>query len=252
MEIQQVVAILLLIVIELIENPSLEVIIVMVFMIIVVADEFFPYYFERHNKKQTRVQLVGPKEVVPKDQYECIVSMNDFVPGFDDEKDASLEIQLRMVAESPATLILHLKGYIDGNNMQFFVSKVMRVINAGFINIIFDCAELPNASEIAPFIDVLKAVRRLGGDMVILNIVTRIFEVFELLGFSKFFNWAKTLRGALNFFKRHHKSESGLFPRPFNCPICNRKLKAPRDGRFRCSGCKTILAIDEAGKVLLG
>ncbi|MFW6234996.1 MAG: anti-sigma F factor antagonist, partial [Spirochaetota bacterium] len=33
---------------------------------------------------------------------------------------------------------------------------------------------------------------------------------------------------------------------------CSTKLKASKSGRFRCSNCKTILAIDAAGQVFLG
>jgi tRNA(Ile2) C34 agmatinyltransferase TiaS len=43
-----------------------------------------------------------------------------------------------------------------------------------------------------------------------------------------------------------------VFPKVVSCPICYRKLKAVKAGRFRCSECKNILAIDEAGQVLLG
>ncbi|MDX9958981.1 MAG: anti-sigma F factor antagonist, partial [Spirochaetia bacterium] len=42
------------------------------------------------------------------------------------------------------------------------------------------------------------------------------------------------------------------FPKIFSCPICNKKLKAAKPGRFRCSECKTILAIDNSGQVFLG
>ncbi|MFQ3547304.1 MAG: anti-sigma F factor antagonist, partial [Termitinemataceae bacterium] len=43
-----------------------------------------------------------------------------------------------------------------------------------------------------------------------------------------------------------------VFPKIFSCPICSKKLKAVKSGRFRCSECKTILAIDNAGQVFLG
>ncbi|MBE6350425.1 MAG: anti-sigma F factor antagonist, partial [Spirochaetaceae bacterium] len=46
--------------------------------------------------------------------------------------------------------------------------------------------------------------------------------------------------------------ESSVFPKIFACPVCSKKLKAVKSGRFRCSECKTILAIDEQGQVFLG
>ena len=46
--------------------------------------------------------------------------------------------------------------------------------------------------------------------------------------------------------------ETDVFPKIFKCPICGKKLKATKPGRFRCSECKTILAIDNSGQVFLG
>ncbi|MCP4178729.1 MAG: anti-sigma F factor antagonist, partial [bacterium] len=46
--------------------------------------------------------------------------------------------------------------------------------------------------------------------------------------------------------------KSDIFPKIFRCPICSKKLKASKAGRFRCSECKTILAIDNSGQVFLG
>jgi len=77
--------------------------------------------------------------------------------------------------------------------------------------------------------------------------------VFQLLGFSQFFNIKETLEDAVAFFTQAGKvGASAIFPKIFKCPICSRKLKAARAGRFRCSECKTILVIDDSGQVFLG
>ena len=78
-------------------------------------------------------------------------------------------------------------------------------------------------------------------------------EVFQLLGFSQFFNIKENLEEAVAFFAQKGEAlQAGPFPKIFKCPICSKKLKAVKPGRFRCSECKTILAIDNAGQVLLG
>ena len=41
------------------------------------------------------------------------------------------------------------------------------------------------------------------------------------------------------------------FPKALKCPICEKKLRALRSGRFRCPECKTVLSIDELGTVSL-
>ena len=88
---------------------------------------------------------------------------------------------------------------------------------------------------------------------MLLDIQPKVYEVFQLLGFSQFFNVKDSMEEAVRFFSEA-KSESTreVFPKIFSCPICSKKLKATKSGRFRCSECKTILAIDNAGQVFLG
>ena len=45
---------------------------------------------------------------------------------------------------------------------------------------------------------------------------------------------------------------SSVFPLVISCPVCTKKLRSTRSGRFRCSGCKSVLAINDNGEVSLG
>ena len=90
---------------------------------------------------------------------------------------------------------------------------------------------------------------------MLLEIQPKVYEVFQLLGFSQFFNIKDTAEDAVKFYKGGAVAEGAgadLFPKTFGCPICSKKLRAARPGRFRCSECKTILAIDNGGQVFLG
>ncbi|MFQ3621796.1 MAG: STAS domain-containing protein [Spirochaetales bacterium] len=180
---------------------------------------------------------------------------NDIVPGFDEEKDESLKIRLQKVDTVDGCLILYLTGYIDTYNSNFFQKRVNRAIESGFIRLIFHCGGLNYVSStgIGSFTAFLKAVKPRGGDLVLLEIQPKVYEVFQLLGFSQFFNIKDNLDEAVDFFaKGGTKVESEIFPKIFKCPICGKKLKAVKPGRFRCSECKTILAIDNNGQVFLG
>lgn len=180
---------------------------------------------------------------------------NEIVPGFDEEKDESLKIRLQKVDTIDGCLILYLTGYIDTYNSNFFQKRVNRAIESGFIRLIFHCGGLNYVSStgIGSFTAFLKAVKPRGGDLVLLEIQPKVYEVFQLLGFSQFFNIKDNLDEAVEFFaKGGQKAESEIFPKIFKCPICGKKLKATKPGRFRCSECKTILAIDNNGQVFLG
>lgn len=181
---------------------------------------------------------------------------NDIVPGFDEERDESLKIKLqRPETGADGVLVLYLNGYIDTYNSNFFQKRVNRAIEAGFTKLIFQCSGLTYVSStgIGSFTAFLKAVKPRGGDLVLLEIQPKVYEVFQLLGFSQFFHIKDNLDEAVDFFKKGSTSgDNDLFPKIFRCPICSTKLKASKPGRFRCSNCKTILAVDNAGQIFLG
>jgi len=180
---------------------------------------------------------------------------NDIVSGFDDEKDDSLKIMLQRASDVDRCLVLTLTGYIDTYNSNSFQKRVQRAIESGYIRLIFQCSSLNYVSStgIGSFTTFLKAVKPLGGDLVMLDIQPKVNEVFQLLGFSQFFNIRDSLNDSIQFFRSGpSKSKASIFPKVVSCPICSKKLKAIKAGRFRCSECKTILAIDDSGQVLLG
>lgn len=183
------------------------------------------------------------------------MSNNDIVPGFDEERDESLKIRLQKVEGTEGCLVLYLTGYIDTYNSNFFQKRVSRAIDSGFNKLIFHCSGLNYVSStgIGSFTAFLKAVRPKSGDLVLLEIQPKVYEVFQLLGFSQFFNIKDNLDEAVEFFsKGAATNDSDIFPKIFKCPICSTKLRASKPGRFRCSNCKTILAIDNSGQIFLG
>ncbi|MDR0382957.1 MAG: anti-sigma factor antagonist [Spirochaetaceae bacterium] len=177
------------------------------------------------------------------------------IPGFDSEKDDSLKIDIKRIAGVEGGLILVLTGYIDTYNSNNFQKRVQKAIDNQFNRLIFDCSGLNYVSStgIGSFTAFLKTLKLAGGDLVLLNVQTKVYEVLQLLGFSQFFNIRDDIEDAENYFRGKGQTSSGVvFPHNFKCPICSKKLKAVKSGRFRCSGCKTILAVDDSANVFLG
>ncbi len=179
---------------------------------------------------------------------------NNLVPGFNDEKDDSLKITLEKVSDVENCVTIYLNGYIDTYNSSFFQKRIQKVVEADFTNLIFNCTGLNYVSStgIGSFTAFLKMVKPKGGDVVLLEIQPKVYEVFQLLGFSQFFNIKESLTDAIAFFKQGAPVAESVFPKIFSCPVCSKRLKATRSGRFRCSECKSILAIDAQGQVFLG
>ncbi|MGP1587252.1 MAG: anti-sigma factor antagonist [Treponemataceae bacterium] len=182
------------------------------------------------------------------------MSNNSIVPGFDEDKDESLKMVLEKISSLENSILIFLTGYIDTYNSNFFQKQVGKIVEAGFVNLVFSCRGLSYVSStgIGSFTAFLKMVKPKGGDLVLLEIQPKVYEVFQLLGFSQFFNIKESLEEAVSFFKREIPEEVSIFPKVFSCPLCNKKLKAVKAGRFRCSECKSIIAINGQGTVSLG
>ena len=182
-------------------------------------------------------------------------SNNSLIPGFDNEKDDSLSIALKKAEGVNRGIFIYLNGYIDTYNSSFFQKQVTKVIEAGYTNLIFNCSALNYVSStgIGSFTVFLKIVKPKNGDVVLLEIQPKVYEVFQLLGFSQFFNIKSSAEEAVAFFNAGAGvAPSSVFPMIISCPVCNKKLRATKAGRFRCSGCRSILAINDSGEVTLG
>lgn len=167
----------------------------------------------------------------------------------------SLRMQIEKDASDPSILILNLKGFLDTYNSADFQREVNKLIDNGFVKILFNCSELNYVSStgIGAFTSFLKTVKQKNGDLVLSFLQPKVFEVFQLLGFSKFFNITNSIEEGKKILQGQKQEEvKTIFPKIFRCPICKRNLKATKAGRFRCAECKTILNIDEDGHVFLG
>jgi anti-anti-sigma factor len=180
---------------------------------------------------------------------------NDIIPGFNDEKDESLKIHLQLVPESENCLVLVLNGYIDTYNSNYFQKRVQLAIDSGYIRLIFHCGSLNYVSStgIGSFTSFLKAVKPQGGDLILLGIQPKVYEVFQLLGFSQFFHIYDNLEEAISFFSGEVVVQDvEAFPNVLLCPVCSKKLRVTKPGHFRCSECKSVLEISAEGEVSLG
>ncbi len=178
---------------------------------------------------------------------------NNIVPGFLDEKDDSLLINLEAVESIPGCIIVNLSGYVDTYNTAYFTKQMDKVMEAGFLKIVFNCNTVNYISStgISAFTNLYDQLRGRGGEMVLSQLQAKVKEVFQLLGFTDYFNFEDTVEKAVAFFSGK-TADSAVFPKVVACPMCGHKLKATKSGRFRCPGCKSIIAISETGAVMMG
>lgn len=181
-------------------------------------------------------------------------SNNSIVAGFDDEKDDSLKISLHKIPNLARGCIVVLEGYIDTYNSSFFQKQLTKLISAGYFNLMFNCEALSYVSStgLGSFTILLKMVKTKGGDIVLAAVQEKVSEVFQILGFSQFFNLKDTVEEAISFLQKDvGGSEEPVFPKIMNCPSCSKIVSVSRAGRFRCTNCKAIISVGEDGSISL-
>lgn len=182
------------------------------------------------------------------------MSNNDIISGFDDEKSDELKISLNIFEDIENLIIMSLSGYIDTYNSDFLLNRVGRVINFRYNKLIFEISNISYISStgIGAFTHFLKTVRETDGDIVLVGMQPKVLEIFKLLGFSQFLTIKESLDGAVEHLKTEKRALKKVFPLVIRCPICSKKLKATKSGKFRCPSCKSILEISSDGKMFLG
>jgi anti-sigma B factor antagonist len=116
--------------------------------------------------------------------------MNDnIVPGFDSHPDAKLGLLLRKVDEKDRSLEISACGDLDTYNTESFLARMTKVIEAGFVHLVIDMTRVRFASStgIGALVLLLKQVRSLGGELVLVGVQPMVHEVLQLLGFAHYF-----------------------------------------------------------------
>lgn len=177
------------------------------------------------------------------------------IAGFDDQPVESLSIHAEEIDGVTGGAVVYLKGYIDTYNSHSFQRRISRAIEQGYTRLVFHCGGLGYISStgIGAFVAFLKQLESDNGDIALVQVQPKVYEVFQILGFHEFFAFADSVEDAVHLLKSGRaRRRVTPFPRSFACPICSARLRATKPGRFRCSKCKTILLVDKDAQVYLG
>lgn len=177
------------------------------------------------------------------------------IANFSDQPVDSLSIQAEELEGVDGGAVFYLKGYVDTYNSHSFQRTITQAIESGYHRLVFHCGGLGYISStgIGSFVAFLKILEPKGGDIALVQVQPKVYEVFQILGFSEFFAFADSVEHAQRILQAGRaRRKVTPFPRSFACPICSSRLRAPKPGRFRCSNCKTVLLVDDDAQVFLG
>ncbi len=117
-------------------------------------------------------------------------------------ENKSLVLKSERIAISSNSLIVSLNGYIDTSEMaKEFEIKMISLIESGYVNIILDCRDFTYiiSTGIGALIVILKKMASEEGNFIICNLNPLIWEVFSLLGISRFFIKKESLNQAIEY-----------------------------------------------------
>ena len=165
--------------------------------------------------------------------------------SIEDKKDSGINIQAESIREIEHACILHLSGYIDTFNSVFLQVQGKRLIDYGYSKLLFDFSNLQYISStgIGVFAEFLRILNDKKGLFVISGASQKIFDVFNLLGFSKLFIFTDDLESAKKIIDGGLDAISKPFPKVVACSVCHKKFKVSHPGRYYCPGCHRVLAV---------
>ena len=174
-----------------------------------------------------------------------------------DVREQGFGLQLRALGTTDSDgvdgcAVLHLGGRIDPTNVGRFRDRCGAVVEAGYLRLILDCTALDTLSgtAIGAFAALQQHLRLRGGDLVLLNLREPDHEIFRLLGFADLIPVALDVEEAVSHLASPGQAAPAvLFPHVLECPTCTTRLRAVKPGRFRCSSCQAVLAINHGAQV---
>jgi len=99
--------------------------------------------------------------------------------------------------------IIYPKGHLDAHNVERFEKEILKLIENNIVKIILNCNELTYISSAGMGIVMgyLDEIRDKQGDIKLCCVNNRVYEIFDLVGFTEIYDFLKDEHIALNKFK---------------------------------------------------
>ncbi len=99
--------------------------------------------------------------------------------------------------------VLVLTGYLDAHTAPEFEKAVETEFEAGRVKLVVECSRLTYISSagLGVFMSFIEEIRSTGGDIKICSLDPKVFQVFDILGFSALFDIVPDLPAAVQRFQ---------------------------------------------------
>ena len=101
-----------------------------------------------------------------------------------------------------STAIIYPKGHLDAHNVERFEKEILKLIGNNNINVVVNCRELNYISSagMGIIMGYLDEIREKGGDIKLCCVSERVYEIFDLVGFTEIYDFLEDEENAVEKF----------------------------------------------------
>jgi anti-sigma B factor antagonist len=99
--------------------------------------------------------------------------------------------------------VLYPKGHLDAHNVERFEKEILKLVENKIVKIIVNCKDLNYISSagMGIIMGYLDDVREQKGDIKLCSVNDRVYEIFDLVGFTDIYDFVEDEKVAVNRFQ---------------------------------------------------
>jgi len=99
--------------------------------------------------------------------------------------------------------VIYPKGHLDAHNVERFEKEILKLMGNNLVHIVVNCKELNYISSagMGIIMGYLDEIREKGGDIKLCCVSERVYEIFDLVGFTEIYEFIEDEQAALDKFK---------------------------------------------------
>jgi anti-sigma B factor antagonist len=98
--------------------------------------------------------------------------------------------------------VIYPKGHLDAHNVERFEKEMLKLIGNDQFNVVVNCKELNYISSagMGIIMGYLDEIREKGGDIKLCSVSERVYEIFDLVGFTEIYDFLDDESAAIDKF----------------------------------------------------
>ena len=91
--------------------------------------------------------------------------------------------------------VIYPKGHLDAHNVERFEKELLKLMGNDHVKVAVNCKDLNYISSagMGIIMGYLDEIREKGGDIKLCNVNERVYEIFDLVGFTEIYNFLDVL-----------------------------------------------------------